>query len=89
VVTPEQSSALAAASMALTTRIQTLQKAIEDHRPREELHLQLEQARGLHEALSEVLAKAPGVDPRAVEAAARLGDFLDGLQRTMDAEDSQ
>lgn len=88
-MTPEQSDALAAASAALTARIQSLQGAIEARASASELQQQLDEARSLHEALTEVLAKAPGMDARAIDACAKLGGLLDGLQRTMETGDAQ
>lgn len=88
-MTPEQSEALARASAALTRRIADLQKAIEDHAPAPKLELQLGQARSLHEALSDVLAKAADVDPKILAACKTLGELLDGLERVMNAEGPQ
>jgi hypothetical protein len=88
-MTPEQSDALAAASAALTARIQALQRAIEARDETPKLQRQLDEARSLHEALTDVLTKVPGMDPRAIEACAQLGGLLDGLQRTMEIGGSQ
>lgn len=88
-MTPEQNAALAAASAALTKRIAVLQNSIEDREPIAKLEQQLGQARGLHDALSDVLAKSDGVDPRAQDACSKLGELLDRLELTMGADDTE
>ena len=88
-MTPEQSNALATAAAALTKRIANLQKAIEDRESGATLHQQLGEARGLHEALTDVLAKAEGVDPRAQAACRKLGELLDGLARAVHSEEPE
>jgi hypothetical protein len=88
-MTPEQSEALARASVGLTSRIADLQKAIEDHDPVSKLEEQLAQARSLHQALSDVLSKSTDLDPKVQVACRKLGELLDGLERVMNAEDPQ
>ncbi len=88
-MTPEQSEALARASVALTRRIAELQKAIEDHQPVPKLEERLGQTRSLHQAVSDVLGKAVDVDPKARLACNKLGELLDGLERVMNADGPQ